>query len=102
MIADAICRFEKLQNNHSKYIFTTGTDEHGSKIQRAAQSQNASLQQYCDRVSTEYKMLFQKFNIDHTDFIRTSESRHHTAVKHFWVTKKTFYSKHIEIKWIIV
>lgn len=86
VIADAIFRFENLLGNHPKYIFTTGTDEHGSKIQQAAQKNNASMQQYCDQISAEYKNLFQNFKVEYTDLIRTTEPRHHKAVQQFWVT----------------
>ncbi|KAJ6634198.1 Methionine--tRNA ligase, mitochondrial [Pseudolycoriella hygida] len=85
VIADAIFRFENLLQGHTKYIFTTGTDEHGSKIQQAAQKNKTSMQQYCDNVSGEYKKLFHNFNVDYTDFIRTTESRHHKAVEQFWL-----------------
>lgn len=85
VIADAIFRFEKLLGNHTKYIFTTGTDEHGSKIQQAAKAKNASIREYCDGIANEYKSLFQNFNIEYTDLIRTTESRHRKAVEQFWL-----------------
>lgn len=90
VIADAIFRFEKLLKNHTNHIFTTGTDEHGSKIQQAAQKNNASMQAYCDRISKEYKTLFENFSVEYTDIIRTTESRHHTAVQQLWVTATLF------------
>lgn len=86
VIADAIFRFEKLLGHHSTYNFSTGTDEHGSKIQQAAQKNNTPVQEYCDQISNEYKTLFRNFNVDYTDIIRTTESRHHNAVEQFWVS----------------
>lgn len=93
VIADAIFRFEKLLGNHTTYNFSTGTDEHGSKIQQAAQKNNTSTQQYCDLISKEYKILFDDFRVGYTDIIRTSEKRHRDAVETFWVkiTTDTFF-----------
>lgn len=68
-----------------KIKFSTGTDEHGTKIQQAAAKSNKSLPEYCTDVSQKYRNLAKLFSIDHTDFIRTTEERHHRAVKAFWV-----------------
>lgn len=90
VIADATFRFEKLLNRHPAYLLTTGTDEHGSKIQQAAALQKTSPAQYCDRISQEYRTLFGKASVNYTDFIRTTEDRHKTAVASFWVSKSMF------------
>ncbi|XP_045539814.1 methionine--tRNA ligase, mitochondrial isoform X2 [Papilio machaon] len=84
LVADAVQRFEKLTNPDCNIIFSTGTDEHGTKIQQAAAKANLSLSTYCDKISQEYRDLFRDFNINHTDFIRTTEDRHKKAVAHFW------------------
>ncbi|XP_035442061.2 methionine--tRNA ligase, mitochondrial [Spodoptera frugiperda] len=84
VVADAIQRFEKLTNPDCQVIFSTGTDEHGTKIQQAAAKAKLSLPEYCSNVSNEYKQLFRDFNVDYTDFIRTTEERHKVAVRHFW------------------
>lgn len=84
VVADAIQRFEKLTNPDCRVIFSTGTDEHGTKIQQAAAKAKLSLPEYCSNVSNEYKQLFRDFNVDYTDFIRTTEERHKVAVRHFW------------------
>lgn len=89
VIADAIVRFERLLNRHSTsdghYFLTTGTDEHGSKIQQAAQHHNTTPRLYCDRIADDYRQLFGHAHIGYTDFIRTSEQRHRDAVTTFWV-----------------
>lgn len=64
--------------------FTTGTDEHGYKIQQAAALNNTPVDVYCNEISGQYQDLFRKFNINHTDFIRTTEDRHAKAVVQFW------------------
>ncbi|XP_038219661.1 methionine--tRNA ligase, mitochondrial [Zerene cesonia] len=84
VVADAIQRFEKLTNPDCKIIFSTGTDEHGTKIQQAAARANQSPQDYCDAMSKEYRDLFKEFHVEYTDFVRTTEERHLRAVKHFW------------------
>ncbi|XP_072933694.1 methionine--tRNA ligase, mitochondrial [Epargyreus clarus] len=84
VVADAIQRFEKLTNPESNVIFSTGTDEHGTKIQQAAAKANKSLSEYCTSMSNEYRNLFREFDVEYTDFIRTTEERHKRAVRHFW------------------
>lgn len=95
VVADAIQRFEKLTNPDCQVIFSTGTDEHGTKIQQAAAKAKLSLPEYCTSVSNEYRDLFKEFNVDYTDFIRTTETRHKVAVGHFWnkLVKKDYVYK---------
>lgn len=95
VVADAIQRFEKLTNPDCRVIFSTGTDEHGTKIQQAAAKAKLSLPEYCTNISNEYKQLFRDFNVEYTDFIRTTEERHKVAVKHFWnkLVKKDYVYK---------
>lgn len=61
-----------------------GTDEHGLKIQQAAESQNKDPLTFCNEVSERFKHLFVRSNISYTDFIRTTEDRHRRTVKLFW------------------
>lgn len=85
-IADCIYRYEQLRDRSSKLLFSTGTDEHGTKIQQAADSHNQNPKQYCDQISECYKTLFEKAGINYTHFNRTSDKQHHfPAVQHFWV-----------------
>lgn len=84
LVADAIQRFEKLTNPTYQVIFSTGTDEHGTKIQQASARAKMSPLEYCTNISNEYKGLFKEFDVEYTDFIRTTEERHKTAVQHFW------------------
>lgn len=93
-IADCIYRYEKLRDRSMKFLFSTGTDEHGSKIQQAANSHNQNPEQYCNEISECYKSLFEKSGIDYTHFNRTTDQKHHfPAVQHFWVSYfvKIFY-----------
>lgn len=86
-IADCIFRYEKLRDRSMKFLFSTGTDEHGTKIQQAAAAHNQSPAQYCNEISECYKTLFKNTGINYTHFNRTTdEKRHFPAVQHFWVS----------------
>ena len=85
LVADAAHRFHQLLG-HSRTVFCTGTDEHGTKIQQAATSAKTDPQLYCDAVAQEYKELFKKFDIQYTHFVRTTDDKHKAAVQHFWVS----------------
>ncbi|KAF3838657.1 hypothetical protein F7725_010425 [Dissostichus mawsoni] len=82
VIADCLHRYKLLQGFNSK--FATGTDEHGLKIQQAAEAAGKDPLTFCTDVSERFKHLFNSCNISYTDYIRTTEQRHHQAVKHFW------------------
>src|SRR5207253_4871658 len=56
-------------------FFLTGLDEHGQKVQQAAQAQGKNSQQYCDDLAAIWKAFAAKLNLSNDDFIRTSESR---------------------------
>ena len=57
-------------------FFLTGTDEHGQKIERAAQAAGKTPQQYADEISAEFRQLWKRMGISNDDFIRTTEERH--------------------------
>jgi len=57
-------------------FFLTGTDEHGQKIERAAQAAGKTPQQFTDEVAAEFRALWQRMGISNDDFIRTTEERH--------------------------
>jgi methionyl-tRNA synthetase len=56
--------------------FLTGTDEHGQKIERAAQAAGKTPQQFTDEVSAQFRALWARMGITNDDFIRTTEERH--------------------------
>lgn len=84
LIADASARFQKLLNPNLNIIFSTGTDEHGLKVQKAAENSKLSVENYCKKISYSYQTTFEKFDISHTDFIRTTSENHKKCVYHFW------------------
>ncbi|XP_061582041.1 methionine--tRNA ligase, mitochondrial [Cololabis saira] len=83
VIADCVHRCKLLQGFNSR--FATGTDEHGLKIQQAAEAAGKDPVNFCSDVSERFRGLFRSCNISHTDYIRTTEQRHRRAVEHFWV-----------------
>ncbi|CAB1337451.1 unnamed protein product [Coregonus sp. 'balchen'] len=80
--ADYLHRYKLLQGFNSR--FATGTDEHGLKIQQAADAAGQDPLSFCTKVSEGFKHLFESFHISYTDYIRTTEERHRCAVEHFW------------------
>eukprot|EP01119_Soliformovum_irregulare_P018736 TRINITY_DN5799_c0_g2_i1.p1 TRINITY_DN5799_c0_g2~~TRINITY_DN5799_c0_g2_i1.p1 ORF type:complete len:391 (-),score=71.39 TRINITY_DN5799_c0_g2_i1:920-2092(-) len=82
LIADCLARWNRIKGND--VLLTTGTDEHGMKIQQAAEKAGISPQEFCDNYSAEFQNLFQKANISNDDFIRTTAPRHEKAVSEMW------------------
>ncbi len=82
IIADFFARFKKIDG--FKVHFLTGTDEHGLKIQRAAEKKGLETLKFCDQISKTFKDLSKTLNLSNSDFIRTTEDRHKTSVQHIW------------------
>ena len=64
--------------------FLTGTDEHGQKIQRAAEAAGKAPQQLTDEVSAEFRALWDRMGITYDDYIRTTSDRHKVGVQELW------------------
>ncbi len=82
ILADVFARFKRIDNH--KVYFLTGTDEHGLKIQKAAERKGLEPLVFCDQISKIFKDLTQKLNLSNDVFIRTTEKRHHIAVNELW------------------
>ena len=82
IIADFFARFKKMDDFN--VYFLTGTDEHGLKIQRAAENQNVDTLKFCDQISQTFRDLSKTLNLTNTDFIRTTEERHKKTVQYLW------------------
>lgn len=80
--ADTIARY-KAAAGHEVY-FLTGTDEHGRKIEQTAQTNGETPIELADRVVVKFQDLWKLLGISNTDFIRTTEPRHHQAVSEIW------------------
>ena len=79
---DILARYNKLLNK--EVYFLTGTDEHGLKIQRAAEKQKMDPKSFCDEISKTFENLTKTLNLSNTDFIRTTENRHKNSVQNLW------------------
>ena len=86
IIADFFARFKRIDGFNVHFL--TGTDEHGLKIQRAAESKNIEPLKFCDQISKTFRDLSLTLNLSNTDFIRTTEERHKKTVQHLWSVLK--------------
>ncbi|MDA9598357.1 methionine--tRNA ligase [Candidatus Pelagibacter sp.] len=82
IIADFLARFKRMDGFN--VYFLTGTDEHGLKIQRAAENKGIETKKFCEELSKTFKDLTKTLNLSNTDFIRTTEKRHMDSVQHLW------------------
>ncbi|WP_395152666.1 methionine--tRNA ligase [Ilumatobacter sp.] len=78
IIGDALTRWHRLLGDDVKFL--TGTDEHGLKIQQAAEAANVTPQEFTDSIAPKFAEAWKKLNIANDDFIRTTEPRHKAAV----------------------
>jgi len=82
IIADFFARFKRIDGFDVHFL--TGTDEHGLKIQRAAENKNVDPLDFCDQISQTFRDLSKTLNLSNTDFIRTTEERHKKTVQYLW------------------
>lgn len=80
--ADVLARYAKLQGK--ELVFSTGMDEHGSKIQQSAEKLNKSPKVYVDGIAEEFKELLNLLEIENTHFIRTTDPEHEKRAKLIW------------------
>jgi methionyl-tRNA synthetase len=76
---DAMARYKRMRGFDVMYL--TGTDEHGQKIQRKAEEEGITPQEYVDNIVSGIKDLWKKLDISYDDFIRTTEDRHKKVVE---------------------
>ncbi|XP_075040789.1 methionine--tRNA ligase, mitochondrial [Mixophyes fleayi] len=82
LLADVQHRYSGLCERDT--LLSTGTDEHGIKVQQAAVALGLDPSKLCTQVSQQFRTMFDEMAISYTDFVRTTESRHAQAVCHFW------------------
>ncbi|KAI0068525.1 hypothetical protein BV25DRAFT_1817371 [Artomyces pyxidatus] len=83
-MADILARHARLTRPDEKVYFLAGTDEHGLKIQKAAQDRGLEPSVFCDELSEKFRELARSADASHTRFIRTTEQDHYDAVQHVW------------------
>jgi len=82
VLSDALARWLRLTGRPAP--LATGTDEHGLKIQQAAQRAGETPQAFCDRIATRFEALVAAAGVEAADFVRTTQPRHHAAVAALW------------------
>ena len=81
ILADVLARYHR--NAGRETFFLTGLDEHGQKVQQAAEDRGIKPQQHCDEMAPRFIDLWEKLHISYDDFIRTTENRHKKIVQMF-------------------
>ena len=76
---DVMSRYKRMKGFDVHFL--TGTDEHGQKIQTAAESKGMTPQELTDKIHVNFKELWKVLNISNDDFIRTTELRHIKVVQ---------------------
>jgi methionyl-tRNA synthetase len=79
VLGDTLCRYHKLWGED--VFFLTGTDEHGQKVQEAAQKAGLEPQAHCDKTSARFKALAELLGLSHDRFIRTTDADHKAFVQ---------------------
>ncbi len=80
--ADCLARFMRLRGR--RVLFLTGTDEHGQKVEKAAQEAGKTPLEFADSVVGRFRELWKRLEISNDDFIRTTEERHRRAAEALW------------------
>jgi methionyl-tRNA synthetase len=79
---DTIARRQRMMGFDT--YFLTGTDEHGQKIERAAQAAGKTPQRLTDEVSSEFRALWDRMGLTYDDYLRTTSERHKRGVQALW------------------
>jgi len=86
IVADVIARYKR-QEDLDVY-FLTGSDEHGFKMQQAAEKKGITPQQWVDDLVGEFTVFKTLFNLSYDEFVRTSDPRHKEIVQNLWMICK--------------
>ena len=79
IICDVVSRYKRIKGYDVSFM--TGVDEHGQKIQEAAEKNGFTPQQWVDKMSLNFTTLWEKLNISNTDYLRTTQERHIESVR---------------------
>ena len=81
-LCDVMARYKRSMGYDVKFL--TGLDEHGEKVQQAAEEHNMTPQAWCDSLAPAFHEIWNTLEISNDDFIRTTEERQIKAVQHLW------------------
>jgi methionyl-tRNA synthetase len=79
ILADVLSRYHRAEGED--VFFLTGLDEHGQKVQQAAEERGIDPKDHCDEMAPRFLELWEKLHISNDDFIRTTEDRHVKVVQ---------------------
>jgi methionyl-tRNA synthetase len=93
--ADVLARYARSQG--ADVIFSTGTDEHGTKVAEKAASVDKTPQQFADSVSEQFVELLKLLNISNDRFIRTTDKAHEQRAQIIWkaLSEDIYKSKYV-------
>lgn len=82
VVADFYARASRLRGRDTRLLI--GLDEHGQKIQTAAEAAGKTPQAFVDEKAVVFRELYRLLEISHDDFLRTSEPRHHAFARELY------------------
>jgi methionyl-tRNA synthetase len=82
--ADALARYRRLRGDD--VFFLTGLDEHGQKVEQAAEANGVTPQEWADKMAEKFISAWEMLDISNDDFVRTTEPRHERGVQAFLKT----------------
>jgi methionyl-tRNA synthetase len=77
--ADCVARYRRLRGHDVRFVI--GMDEHGQKVAQSAEAAGIEPQAWVDDIATKFQDAWAELAISNTDFIRTTEARHHRSVE---------------------
>ncbi|MDR5659207.1 methionine--tRNA ligase [Serpentinicella sp. ANB-PHB4] len=77
--ADALSKFKRFTGHD--VVFLTGTDEHGEKIQEAAEKNGKKPKEYVDEIVADIKKIWDRMEISYDIFLRTTDEAHKKSVQ---------------------
>ncbi len=82
IVADIIAKYKRFRGYET--FFLTGTDEHGQKVEQAAEKNGKSPKEWADSITMEFKKEWEILGIEYDKFIRTTDEIHEKTVQAFF------------------
>jgi methionyl-tRNA synthetase len=87
--ADVLARYAR-QQGVKNVLFSTGTDEHGSKIAEKAKELGIDPLNFVTQNADLFKQLIKQLNITNDRFIRTTDADHEKRAQIIWENLKNY------------
>ena len=82
VVTDAMARYHRLRGHDTRFL--TGTDDHGQKIERMAETRGRAPKAYADEIAAAYQACWRTLGVENDDFIRTTDPDHEAVVQELW------------------